>query len=381
MSDGPPGAGAHDAPGGLKIIVAGGGTAGHIEPAMNLADAVRRLEPAAQITALGTTKGLDRDLIPQRGYRLELVPPVPLPRRLNGALFATPARVRRAVDAAADVLDRTSAEVVVGFGGYVAVPAYLAARRRRIPIVVHEANARPGLANRLAARLTTHVYTASPRAKLKHAQMIGMPLRPAIAQLDRAALRDEARARFGLRPDSPTLLVFGGSQGARSINAAASGAVGALRAAGIQVLHVIGPKNELTVPAGDPPYLVLGYVEQMQYAYAAADFALCRCGAMTCAELAAVGLPAAYVPYPVGNGEQRFNALPIVEAGGGLLVDDAELSVDWIVQNVVPRLTDPAVLARMSTAAEHAGSRDGDVALARAVIDVAAEYRRTGGRR
>ena len=138
------------------------------------------------------------------------------------------------------------------------------------------------------------------------------------------------------------LLVFGGSQGARSINGAVSGAASGLAEAGIQVLHVIGPKNELAVES-DPsaPYVVVPYVEQMQYAYAAADFAVCRCGAMTCAELAAVGLPAAYVPYPVGNGEQRFNALPIVEAGGGLLVDDADLTPGWILDEVAPLLTDP----------------------------------------
>jgi UDP-N-acetylglucosamine--N-acetylmuramyl-(pentapeptide) pyrophosphoryl-undecaprenol N-acetylglucosamine transferase len=343
---------------------------------MNLADAVRRLDPAAEITALGTVKGLDQQLIPARGYPLELVPPVPLPRRVNKDLLATPRRVREAVAAAARVLERTRAEVVVGFGGYVAVPAYLAARRLGVPIVVHEANARPGLANRLAARLTTHVFTASPRARLKHAQMIGMPLRPAIARLDRAAMQKEARAKFGLHADAPTLLVFGGSQGAQSINRAAAGAAPQLRAAGVQVVHVIGPKNTLDVTPGEPPYLVLPYIEQMQYAYAAADFALCRCGAMTCAELAAVGLPAAYVPYPVGNGEQRFNALPIVEAGGGLLVDDAALDPEWILANVVPKLTDPQALAAMSGAAAHAGSRDGDVVLARHVLAVAEQNRK-----
>jgi UDP-N-acetylglucosamine--N-acetylmuramyl-(pentapeptide) pyrophosphoryl-undecaprenol N-acetylglucosamine transferase len=183
-----------------RIVVAGGGTAGHIEPALNLADAVRRIDPSAEITALGTTKGLDTTLIPARGYALELVPPVPLPRRMGRALFATPGRVRDAVAAAGTVLDRHRAEVVVGFGGYVAVPAYLAARRRGIPIVVHEANAKPGLANRGAARMTTHVFTATPRGQLPHGTVIGIPLRPAISQLDRAALRAEARARFGLDP-------------------------------------------------------------------------------------------------------------------------------------------------------------------------------------
>ncbi len=364
-----------------RIVVAGGGTAGHIEPAMNLADAICRLDPSAEITALGSTKGLDQTLIPARGYRLELVPPVPLPRRVGRDLLATPGKVRQAVAAAGEILDRVRAEVVVGFGGYVAVPAYIAAKRRDIPIVVHEANAKPGLANRGAARMTQHVFTASPQGRLPHATVIGIPLRPAISQLDRAALRAEARARFGLDPDRPTLLVTGGSQGARSINWAASAAAERLRAAGVQVLHVIGPKNVLDVPAveGAPPYVVVPFVEQMQYAYAAADFALCRCGAMTCAELSAVGLPAAYVPYPVGNGEQRFNAEPIVAAGGGLLVDDADLTPDWVVDNVVPRITDPDTLAAMSAAAEHAGSRDADVVLARHVLTVVAEYRRFAG--
>ncbi len=360
-----------------RVVVAGGGTAGHIEPAMNLADAVRRLEPSAEITALGTAKGLDATLIPLRGYPLELVPPVPLPRRAGRDLFATPGRVRAAVAAASAVLERVRAEVVVGFGGYVAVPAYLAARRLSIPIVVHEANAKPGLANRGAARLTKHVFTASGEGHLPHATVIGIPLRPAISQLDRAALREQAGIRFGLRGELPTLLVFGGSQGAQSINRAAARAAESLRAARVQVLHIVGPKNEVEVASNaEVPYIVVPYVEQMQFAYAAADFALCRCGAMTCAELAAVGLPAAYVPYPVGNGEQRFNALPIVRAGGGLLVDDAHLDDGWIEREVIPRITDAQAVARMSKAAARAGARDADVVLAERVLAVAGEYRR-----
>lgn len=370
-----------DAP---RIVVAGGGTAGHIEPAMNLADAVLRLEPSAVITALGTTKGLDQTLIPARGYALELIPPVPLPRTLNRAFLATPGKVREAVAAAGEILDRVGAEVVVGFGGYVAVPAYLAARSRSLPIVVHEANAKPGLANRGAARLTPHVFTAS-NVHLPHATVIGIPLRPAISQLDRTALRAEARAKFGLAPDRPTLLVFGGSQGARSINWAASEAVTGLAAAGVQVLHVIGKKNELALPDGygpeaDVPYVVVPYVDEMQYAYAAADFALCRCGAMTVAELSAVGLPAAYVPYPVGNGEQKFNALPVVNAGGAILVDDSDLTPQWVLDQVVPRITDSDTVAQMSAAAASAGSRDADTILARHVLTVVEEHRRFGKR-
>jgi len=276
----------------VSVVVAGGGTAGHIEPAMALADAVRRLESSARITALGTEKGLDRTLIPPRGYPLELIPPVPLPRKMNSALLRMPGRVNDAVRMTADVLVRANADVIVGFGGYVALPAYLAARRARLPIVVHEANARPGVANRLAARLTHHVYTASEQVRLPHAVAIGIPLRPAISGLDRTAMRPRARSAFGLLPDAPTLLVTGGSQGAQSLNRACAGAADALRRAGIQVLHIVGGKNTVAVPPGQPPYAVVPFVEQMHLAYAAADFVLCRCGAMTCAEVSAVGLPA-----------------------------------------------------------------------------------------
>lgn len=368
-----------------RILIAGGHSAGHIEPAMNFADAVRRLAPDAEITALGTERGLDTTLIPARGYPLELIPPVPLPRRPGRALLATPGKLRAAVRAAGAVLARTRAEVVVGFGGYVAMPAYLAARRRHVLIVIHEANARAGVANRVAARLTRNVFTATPGVRLPHAEAIGIPLRPAITGLDRAALRAEARDRFGLRADGPVLLVTGGSQGARAINTAVAAAVPALRAAGVQVLHVVGPANVADLPPVEddpdaPPYVVVPYVEQMQYAYAAADFVLCRSGAMTCAELSAVGLPAAFVPLPLRGGEQRHNAERVVAAGGGLVVENADLDARWIVDNVVPRITDRAALAAMSKAAEQAGSRDADTVLARRVLDLVARHRDRGAR-
>jgi UDP-N-acetylglucosamine--N-acetylmuramyl-(pentapeptide) pyrophosphoryl-undecaprenol N-acetylglucosamine transferase len=357
-----------------SIVLAGGHSAGHIEPAMNVADAIRELEPAASITALGTVRGLDTTLIPARGYRLELIPPVPLPRRLNLALLRTPGRVVTAVRAAGEVLDRLHADVVVGFGGYVAVPAYLAARRRGIPIVVHEANARPGVANRLAARLTTHVYTATASVGLAHGRPIGIPLRPAIIGLDRDRERPAARARLGLAVDRPTLLVTGGSQGARRLNEAVLGAHRELAEAGIQVLHIAGAKNPLTAPAktpDEPPYLVLPYLDTMADAYAAADFVLCRSGAMTCAELTAVGLPAGYVPLPLRGGEQRLNADPIVAAGGGLMVADENCDPAWVAQNVTAVLTDPPRLAAMAAAARRAGARDAAAVLARAVLEVA----------
>ena len=170
--------------------------------------------------------------------------------------------------------------------------------------------------------------------------------------------------------------MFGGSQGAASLNRAAVGAADALTAAGVQVLHARGPKNtDVSVPvrpAGQAPYVVVDYLERMDLAYAAADLALCRAGAVTVAELSAVGLPAAFVPLPIGNGEQRRNALPVVEAGGGLLVEDAEFSAAWIEEHVVPLLTDPAALAGYAQHAAAAGVPDADERLAAIVVEVAA---------
>lgn len=357
----------------MHVVLAGGGTAGHVEPALALADALRRLRPDVGITALGTARGLETTLVPARGYDLAFVPAVPLPRRLSGSLLTVPVRLARAVRVASAILERTSADVVVGFGGYVALPGYLAARRRGVAIVVHEANARPGLANRVGARLTTHVAVATPEVRLPHARHVGVPLRRQIATLDRAAQRAPARRALGLDPDRPTLLVFGGSQGARRLNAVAAESAAELTGAGLQVLHVVGRNNPAPTPPVGPGgrYVAVRFVERMDQAYAAADLALCRAGAMTCAELAAVGLPAVYVPLPIGNGEQRLNAAPVVRAGGGLLVSDADLSVAWVRAHLLPLLADGPRLARMGAAAARFGRRDADETLARMVLDVA----------
>jgi len=343
-------------------VIAGGGSAGHIEPALNTADALRRADPSIGVTMLGTTKGLDTKLIPARGYDLRLIPAVPLPRKPSPDLLTLPARLLGTVKAAQQVITEVDADVVVGFGGYVALPAYLAARRAKRPIVVHEANIRPGLANRVGARFTKNVLTGNPAVPMPGGTCVGMPLRPAISTLDRAAVRDEARKAFGLDPERPTLLVFGGSQGARRLNDTLQSSVRILREAGIQVLHSYGDKNAVAIAEDPdaPPYVACPYIDRMDLAYAAADLALSRSGMMTCSELAAVGLPSVYVPLPVGNGEQRLNAAPVVQAGGGLLVDDSALTPRWFAENVVPLLLDQPRLTAMSEAAARFGIRDAD---------------------
>jgi UDP-N-acetylglucosamine--N-acetylmuramyl-(pentapeptide) pyrophosphoryl-undecaprenol N-acetylglucosamine transferase len=352
----------------LSVVVAGGGSAGHIEPALALADAVRRLDPGARVTALGTERGLDTVLVPARGYPLELIPPVPLPRRPSPDLLRLPLRVRTAVRRVREVLTAVEADVVVGFGGYVALPAYLGARGR-VPIVVHEANARAGLANRVGARFAARVAAAVPGSGLPGAEVVGIPLRREVTRLDRAALRAGAREHFGLPADGPVLLVFGGSQGARTLNTALTAALPGLLDRRIGVLHGHGRGGTPAPPVAG--YVPLPYIDDMHLAYAAADAVLGRAGAMTVAEVSAVGLPGVYVPLPHGNGEQALNAGPVVAAGGGLLVPDAELTGDRVLAELVPLLTDPERLAAMGAAARASGHADADERLARIVAEVA----------
>ncbi|MCW2801726.1 MAG: murG [Aeromicrobium sp.] len=355
----------------MRVLLAGGGTAGHTSPL--LATAAVLSEEGVDITCLGTPRGLEVTLIPQAGYDLELVPPVPLPRRPGKDLAMMPAKLRTAVKATGEVVDRIKPDVIVGFGGYVSVPAYLIARRRGIPLVVHEGNAIPGVANKLGARFTEHVATSFPDTDLPHATYIGLPIRREISGLDRAARRAEGRAHFGLDADRPTLLVTGGSQGARRINVAVSAASRDLADSGVQVLHAAGRPEEVTIHPreGDPPYIVTAFIDRMDLAYAAADLIVCRAGANTVTEVAAVGLPAAFVPLPIGNGEQAHNAHPIVQAGGALMIDDGALTPAWIDNVVIPLVCHAGRLAAMSRAASDIVPRDADQRLAAMILQAA----------
>ncbi|HBX80513.1 MAG TPA: undecaprenyldiphospho-muramoylpentapeptide beta-N-acetylglucosaminyltransferase [Propionibacteriaceae bacterium] len=335
-----------------SVVLAGGGTAGHTSPLIATAQALQVAEPNVTLLAIGTPKGLESRVVPAAGLELAMIPPVPLPRKITPELFKVPGRLVGAVREARRILTAANADVVVGFGGYVSMPVYLAARAAKVPIVIHEQNAVPGLANKVAARLTHSVGVSFPGTPLPHATLVGLPVRAAIATLDRAAARPAARAAFGLPAEGPVLLVSGGSQGARSINQAVEGALREIIAAGVSVLHVLGPKNitsahEPRTDASGAVYLPLGYVDEMADAYAAADLMLARAGAGTVAETATVGLPTVFVPLPHGNGEQAKNAEGLVAAGAGVVVLDGLLTSDWLVATGLPLVLDAKRLATM----------------------------------
>ncbi|MFF2273875.1 undecaprenyldiphospho-muramoylpentapeptide beta-N-acetylglucosaminyltransferase [Agromyces sp. NPDC058136] len=350
-------------------LLAGGGTAGHVNPLLAVADRLREREPDAEVLVLGTAEGLEARLVPARGYELLTIAKVPFPRRPNRAAIAFPSRFSRSVGDVANIISERGVDVVVGFGGYVSTPAYLAARRAGVPVAIHEANAKPGLANRLGARWAAGVGVAFEGTPLPGSEVVGMPLRREIETLDRAAMHEQGARFFGLDPDRPVLLATGGSLGARRINRTMVDSARAITEAGWQVLHITGANSEVDDP-GVADYRMVEYADRMDLALAAADVAVSRAGAATVSELAALGLPAVYVPYPVGNGEQRFNAAGVIEAGGGILVDDAQFLPEWVAAELVPLLADADRVAAMAAAASTAGVRDGTARMV-ALIDAA----------
>ncbi|GAA1793434.1 UDP-N-acetylglucosamine--N-acetylmuramyl-(pentapeptide) pyrophosphoryl-undecaprenol N-acetylglucosamine transferase [Leucobacter iarius] len=339
-------------------LLAGGGTAGHVNPLLALADLIRTEEPDAEIVVLGTKEGLEARLVPERGYELVTIERLPFPRKPSAYALKFPAKYRRAIARVRELIRERGVDVVVGFGGYASAPAYRAGAKEGVPVVIHEANAKPGMANKLGARSTPYVAVTFPGTPIPNARVTGMPLRPEITGLDRAALRASAREHFGLDPERRTLLVTGGSLGARAINRGISSEAAAITAAGIQVLHVWGGLTELEDP-GVAGYEVLPYCDRMDLAFAACDLAVSRAGSTTVSELAGLGIPAVFVPYGHGNGEQRFNAAADVEAGGALLVDDAELTPEWVRGTLIPLVGDDARLGEMSERARGVGALDG----------------------
>lgn len=361
----------------LSVVLAGGGTAGHISPLLAIADAVREARPDVRLLAVGTPSGMETRLVPAAGLELATISRVPFPRKPSLDLVRLPGRLVGAVRQAGTILDEAKADVLVGVGGYVCTPLYLAARRRKIPIVIHEANTRAGLANKVGAMFSRHVAVAFAGTKLRGARHVGMPMRKEISGLDRKASRHSARERLGLDQDRPALIVTGGSSGAQSINRTIAASLDALAQAGIQTLHITGRGKAVLDADGKPlaadGYSQVEYVDGMENIYAAADLLLGRAGAATVCETAAVGVPAIFVPLPIGNGEQALNAAGPVAAGGALIVDDSSFTPEWVSREIIPLLSDPARLAKMAANAEALGIRNADRQMADLVLEAVSQ--------
>jgi UDP-N-acetylglucosamine--N-acetylmuramyl-(pentapeptide) pyrophosphoryl-undecaprenol N-acetylglucosamine transferase len=332
-----------------RFLLAGGGTGGHVNPLLALGELLR--DQKHEVLALGTTEGLESRLVPNRGFELITIPRLPLPRKLSLASLNFPFRLLSASLQVVKIIRSRKIDCVVGFGGYASAPAYLAAWITRTTLVVHEANALAGFANKLGARLTNWVAVTFPNSNLQGARVTGMPIRGEIVASVSGYDQQQARVELGLDPMLPTLLVTGGSLGAKSINDSIAASLGQLNAAGIQVLHIVGDRANLE-DLSEAGYRRMAYCKAMDVAISASDFAVSRAGASTVSEFAATGLPALYIPYPIGNGEQRLNAASIVKAGGGLFIEDAEFNAEYISSTLIPLISHKKGLLKMSKAAK-----------------------------
>lgn len=321
-----------------RIVFAGGGTAGHVEPALAVARQWKKAHPDSELIFLGTSSGLEVRLVPEAGFALTLITKVRISRTLSPSLLAIPFSLIRSVAQVYRVLKGT--DLLVGFGGYVSGPAYIAARIRRVPIVIHEANARPGIANRLGALFTQHTAIAYPvsSGKLSQALLAGLPLRPDVesafhnAESDWEKARSDAKVRIGFNAAKPLIFIFGGSQGSVAINSVIAGAKSQLGADGYQILHSVGSSNQL--PESNNNYKAVSYISDMASAYLAADLIISRSGAVSCSEINTLGRYALFIPLPVGNGEQELNAMSLVADSRAEIVKQRDFTTSWLTENI-----------------------------------------------
>ena len=317
-----------------RFIVAGGGTAGHIEPALAVADAIIERDSDSTCEFLGTDGGLEKLLVPKRGYQLRTIPKVTLPRKATITSVLFPIRLLLAI--AKTFKEIRGATAVIGFGGYVSAPAYLAAYMQRIPIVIHEANAKPGWANRLGrhfARVTA-VNFADVQRQWPGAVTTGMPIRKSLASIvsmkDRKNFRRLHAETWGFDANRPIVAIFGGSQGSVHINRVVAEYVA--QGCEFQIIHAVGINNPL--PAAQTNYQPMHYFHDMAAIYGSADLLITRSGAVTCSELAALGKFSVLIPLPHGNGEQIDNAQSLVAQGSALMVSNDEFTSTWLRENL-----------------------------------------------
>lgn len=351
----------------MKIAIAAAGTGGHVFPALAVADVL--VERGHEVVFFGGDRMADR-AVPAAGHRLVSAPISGLSRESIRANRSVPGQVMRAARLWSGVLKQERVAVMLAMGGYVTGPATLAALRRRVPIILHEQNAVPGLANRLAAPLARRILVAFEQATrlLPRAQVVGNPLRPGVVvPVDRV----EALKRYDVGPDRPVVGVTGGSQGARVINERVAEMVKDWRAGPVGVIHLVGSSSDIAA-AGNPlvEHRVVEYEDQMQFFYSAADLVIARAGASTVSELAATDTPSILVPYAFGTAShQAANAGVLADAGAARILPQERLAE--LAAMVADLVADADSLGSMSRAASSLAVGDAAEQVANIVLEEA----------
>jgi UDP-N-acetylglucosamine--N-acetylmuramyl-(pentapeptide) pyrophosphoryl-undecaprenol N-acetylglucosamine transferase len=340
----------------MKLLVAGGGTGGHIYPGIAVAEEVRRLRPDTEFLFVGSERGLESRVVPEAGFQLETLPARGVVRtsvwRLPGAAIQNGIALLRA----RGLIARFHPDVVLCTGGYVSWPVGMAAYLARRPLLLQEQNSVPGLANRVLSMLAVEVHVAFSEARQylwrkDRLKLSGNPVRRVILSGDRRT----ARGRFGLEEGPPTVFVFGGSRGAKRITEAALEALRHLKGTlACQLILQTGKEDfaaaRARAEASGMHVIVLPYVNDIHQAYAVADLVVCRAGAMTLAEIAACGVPAILVPFPHSAYDHQVkNAESLAERGAASLILDAELTGERLAQEILRLLRDRETLVRYST--------------------------------
>lgn len=360
----------------MKVLIAAGGTGGHIYPGITIARTLQARNPEVDVLFIGNENGLEATLVPAAGFRFEAVAARYLQRRVSLAALRTGWTAVQAVGQSRRIIRRFRPDVALGTGGYVSGPVMLAALMARVPTVIQEQNAYPGLTSRLLGRFVRAIALGDEAAKshfrkARRVELTGNPIRSEIV----AKTRTEGVQAFNLRSDAQTLLVFGGSQGGASLNEAMFNALeGMLGVADLQIIWQTGTNGFEQIAAklaafpdarrqGERVRVrnvhVLPYIEDMAAAYAAADLVMCRAGAITLAELTARGLPAILVPYPyAAEDHQTANARTVERAGAAVIIADDQLDGAAIVEQIPSLLANRAKLARMAEASKRLGRPD-----------------------
>ena len=339
----------------MKVLIAGGGTGGHVYPGIAVAEEIRRIRPGFDVVFIGGRRGLEAQAVPEAGFRLRTIAVRGFPRRAWWLWpWALLTNLVGLVQAFLVILTERPS-VVLGTGGYVSGPIALAARIMGVPLLLQEQNSVPGIANRWLARIADEVHLSFVEARSyfkrkDNLKVSGNPVRQHILGGDRSTALKE----FGLEEGKPTVFIFGGSRGAHRINEAALGAMQRLKGrVDVQFILQTGREDfdwaKQTVESEQLPARVLPFLRRIHMAYAAADLVVCRSGAMTLAEIAACGTPALLVPYPhAANDHQVVNATNLVERGAAAMIPDAELTAERLAKEIAHWLSDKQGLSRMS---------------------------------
>ncbi|MBI5463509.1 MAG: undecaprenyldiphospho-muramoylpentapeptide beta-N-acetylglucosaminyltransferase [Ignavibacteriales bacterium] len=355
-----------------RILLAGGGTGGHVFPALAIADELKKRLPIASFLFIGTRDKIEARVVPERGYAFDTIWISGFHRRLRFGNLLFPIKVAVAMIQSFFLIKKFKPDVVIGTGGYVCGPILLAASLLGVKTVIHESNSYPGVTTRLLAHRVTMVITAFDATQqwLKRTDnvvRIGTPVREALGSIP----REEAARRLKIDPNKKTVLVFGGSLGAASINNAMLCITGELQNEGIQVLWQTGASDYERIARQTTVRSVswLGaFIDRMEDAYAAADVVVCRAGALTIAELTRLGKPAILIPYPRAAGDhQTINAKVLLNAGAAKLIADSEVR-EKLKDAITELLADESARKHMARASRALGTPHAGAAIAETIL-------------